>query len=590
MIKNGKSSYVIVHGKNCIPAEKTAAETLQNHLEKISGVKIPIVTDESSISEYEIIVGKTNREGKSYPVIEKDLGSDGVYIKSFGQTLVISGGQPRGTLYAVYTFLEEYLDCRWFTSELIIIPKKSTVEFPKDYEYIFVPPLEYRETDWISPHNITYSVANKLNGLSYRVLDENVGGGIGYAKRLCHTFTSIFVKPEEYYDEHPEYFALIDGKRIKENTQLCLTNPDVLQVVIDEVQAMLDEDPGIKLISLTQADNQNYCRCEKCEALNKREDSCTATNLAFVNAVARHFKDKYPNLKFDTFAYQHTRKPPKTLKPESNVVVRLCSIECCFAHPLCDESCSENAHFKSDIEQWSKIADKLYIWDYTTNYANYNAIFPNFKVLKPNMKFFVEHNAVGIYEEGNYEANVSNGEFAELRAYLLSKLLWNPDADTDKLTEEFCKAYYGEAAEYIMEYIKVCCLRAATNVSREAVTFGEKTHMRIYAGADEPCMDLTVGDVKYFDEIWEKAKSAKLTDEQLKNVKLSEISWRYWKKTNEVSEFTSYQSEEKQLAAAQKLYDDMKAAGITRIHECYWGVMTDTPDLMKKPFWWKVGK
>lgn len=589
MIKNGESNYSVVIGKNCIPAEKTAGETLQKYLFEISGVKLPLVTDDAKIGKYEIVVGKTNREGKSYPCSEKDLGKEGVCIESFGDTLVIYGGQPRGTLYAVYTFLEEYLDCRWFTKDLTVIPKKETIEFPRNFEYVFVPPLEYRETDWISPRDINYSVANKLNGLSYRKLDENVGGGIGYTGEFCHTFTRYFVNVDKYFETHPEYFAYFDGARKREKPQLCLTNPNVLKLVIEEVQELLNKHPDAKLISLTQADYENYCQCENCRELNEKEESAAATNLAFVNSVAKHFEDKYPDLKFDTFAYVYTRKPPKTIRPNSNVVIRLCSIECCFAHNLSDETCELNADFKSDIEKWSEIANKLYIWDYVTNFSNYNAFFPNFKVLQPNIKFFVEHKVVGVYEEGNYTASESNGEFAELRAYLLAKLLWNPNDDVDKLTEAFCKAYYGEAAEYIINYINAWCFRAANNFSVMPESFGKKIHVKCNARTQKSGMDLTKDDIKYFNELWKKAKSAKLTDEQLNHVKLSEISWRYWKKSNEVCEFTTFQSKEKQLKQAQKLYDDMKKLGITRIREWGRGILCDNPDLLSIPYYWVVG-
>jgi len=45
------------------------------------------------------------------------------------------------------------------------------------------------------------------------------------------------------------------------------------------------------------------------------------------------------------------------------------------------------------------------------------------------------------------------GDMAELRPYLVSKLMWNADAPLDSLERHFCQGYYGAAAEPILRYI-----------------------------------------------------------------------------------------------------------------------------------------
>src|SRR5262249_46660805 len=97
---------------------------------------------------------------------------------------------------------------------------------------------------------------------------------------------------------------------------------------------------------------------------------------------------------------------------------------------------------------------KLYIWDYTPNFAHYQQPFPNFDVLQPNVQFFIQHRVKGLFEQGNYSSG-GYGEMGPLRAYLLARLLWNPQADMQTDTREFLDAYYGHAGAEIQAYLEL---------------------------------------------------------------------------------------------------------------------------------------
>src|SRR5262249_15386944 len=207
----------------------------------------------------------------------------------------------------------------------------------------------------------------------------------------------------------------------------------------------------------SQNDTINNCQCEQCKALDDAEGSSAATMLKFVNAVAEAIEKDYPNVRIDTLAYQYKRKPPKTIRPRHNVIVRLCSIECCFAHAL--DACppAETRRFRDDILAWQALArgqyaPLLYVWDYTPNFAHFQQPFPNFDALQPNVRFFVQHGVKGLFEQGNYSSG-GNGEMGPLRAYVLAKLLWNPDTDVQRHIKEFTDAYYCKAAANIRAYL-----------------------------------------------------------------------------------------------------------------------------------------
>lgn len=550
------ADYVIVKPAQATETEALAAETLQRYLKQISGVELAIETDAGSYAK-EILVGVTNREGTVYQLNRASLGDEGVAIQTQGDTVVITGGAQRGVLYAVYTFLENYLGCRWFSKDLTVVPQADSIQIPETIQYQHVPALEYRETDWISPRDLNYSVANKLNGLTYRYLPANVGGGVGYATWFAHSLQSMLSEAD--YAAQPDMRAFGIESKAYTTEHPCLSSESTYQFVLAKVMAALQANPEMQIVSVTHPDNQNYCVCDACKAVYEAEGSPSGLMLRFVNRIADAVKAAgYDNVKVDTFAYQYTRQAPKITRPRDNVIVRLCSIECCFAHALTDPECEKNTSFVKDINDWKQICETLYIWDYTTNYGNFNGPFNNWAVMQPNLKFFMENNVVGVYEEGNYQAAESNGEFAELRAYLLAKLLWDSEIDVHKAMVEFCQAYYGDAADYILQYLTLVTQKSGKT------SFGRKDHLRIFDNVgNDGNMYLNLLDIHYIDGLWEKAKTADLTPEQLKRVRLSEISWRYWKSTKETGEFSLLTRYE----ANQKLYNDMKELGITRIHE-----------------------
>jgi hypothetical protein len=461
-------THAIVIPDHPTPQEKHAARDLQRHLTAIIGEEIALVHDREVGARTPIIVGKSALlEPLGIAVDFESLGPDGIVIETAGPALVLAGNK-RGVLYACYTFLEDYLNCRWFAPDCTVLPRQGNFEISAiDRRYL--PPLEYRATDYPNSRDADWAVRNKMNG-EMTLLDEERGGKISY-RGFVHTFDEL-VPPEKYFASHPEYYSEIEGKRFgPEHTQLCLTNPDVLRIATDTIRRWIREAPEAVIFSVSQNDWDNYCQCATCQALAEKEGGQSGPLLHFVNAIADSIGAEYPDKVIDTLAYTYSRKPPKGVRPRPNVVVRLCSIECCFAHPL--ESDPYNESFRKDIEEWSKISSRLWIWDYVINYSHSIMPFPNLYVLKPNINFFLRNGVTGIYEEANYYSK--GGEFAELRSYLMAKTLWDPQYDTDKAIDEFLAGYYGAAAKPIREYI---------NLIHKQVRDKSDLHVGIYSGPD----------------------------------------------------------------------------------------------------------
>lgn len=546
--ENGFKVYesVIVVSADASATDIYASQRLKHYLDRITGKNIEIVTNNDS-SEYEICVGETNRDKTDF-----SESADGSYIiTSTDKRIIINGAGNKGTINGVYAFLEKFCGCHWYETQVIIAPENSTLTVPADIDIKYTPFFEYTETDTASSRDIEFSLANGLIGGAYRDFTAEQGTAVEYLGRFCHTMTTFFCKSETYFEEHPEYFALRNGKRTP--NQLCLTNEKVKDIVTAEVLELLESehnpDADIQIVSLTQHDNFDYCQCNNCKAIDDENGSQSGTMITFVNEIARRVKEHgYDNVVFDTFAYQYTRKAPTKVVPREDVIVRLCSIECCFGHTLDDPKCEQNVDFMNDLRKWGKICNRIYIWDYVHNYANTLCIFPNFGVLQRNVQIFYENNVKGLYEEGNYYIDNSDAEFAEMRTYLLSKLMQNPYLDYEAEMDGYLNGVYGPGGCYIREFIDI--------ITEHAVT--DSKHLSIYQSAENTLYNMTDEDVEKCNELWEKAKTVAEDDEQLQQIRRTELSWRYWKAANKRGEFSRCQFPYVWMSEGEKLHNDLK--------------------------------
>jgi len=448
----GIARFAIVTKPVPAPAEKTAAEFLQRVIETSCGVKLPISTN----AEHGIYIG-------TRPDCA-EIKWDGFRMTTDDRNLYLDGNIPRGTLYAAYDFAEKYLGYRLFASDrkvgndCEVISTDGEAEVPAGLNMIDNPAFEVRRT------TCRQHLQSNLLSAFARLNDcmpcgEELGGGVGLTGG-CHSF-GYLCPGGVYFDEHPEYYSLVDGKRIPCNDavgpgQLCLTNPDVIRIVSENILNQLRAAPHTRVIEISQADNQNYCRCENCAAVDEEEGSPSGTMIRFVNAVAEQVTKEFPNVLFRTFAYQYTRKPPKKVKAHPNVLVRYCTIEACFRHGLGDPDCERNSGtFGPELREWQKIAKQVSIWDYITNWACFIPPYPNLASLRENARFFAENNAIHVLEECNPYGN-EGGVYPELKAYLCGKLLWNPymsEEEYNRHINEFLCGYYGKGWENIRRYL-----------------------------------------------------------------------------------------------------------------------------------------
>ena len=393
--------------------------------------------------------------------LDPTLPADGLRITVEDGTVRLLGGNGRGVLYACYRLLE-LLGCRFYAEDTEVVPTLTLSEvaaaLPEGMDLTEVSPFEFRDLYWTCTYRPDFAVKRRINaglaggGSHRRDISPEWGGCIGYAgPHFVHTF-EMLVPAQEFFESHPEYFSMINGERTAKHlySQLCLSNPEVLAIVIERVKGWLRENPLAEIVSVSQNDSfviGSYCTCPACAAVDAEEGSPAGSLIRFVNAVAEAIEPEFPKVAIDTLAYQYSTVPPKLTRPRHNVMVRMCTGGC-SSHAI--DECDRNGGTRQWIEGWEKICDRLYIWDYTTDFAQYLNPFPNLPTHQRNAKFFASHNVKGVFEQGNYTGGKS-GEFGELRSFILTEVLWDPDKTPD--TEGFMEAYYGAGAPFVQTYL-----------------------------------------------------------------------------------------------------------------------------------------
>ena len=472
------AAYQILLPDQPSPVEQLAAQKLQRYLNELSGKDLVLRKEQDYRNGPGFFIGQT-RYARTREVNFKQLGADGFAYYPIEANLIIAGGTGRGVLYGVYGLLE-ISGFRMYTSTAIHIPDAGSISIPKN-ALVVVPAVQYRTTSYADTRDPEYTDWHRLSSRDDWGL-------------FVHTFNEL-VPPDQYGKPHPEYYSLINGNR-QPGTQLCLSNREVLAVLIANLKAKMTSKPGATYWSVSQNDNDQYCRCGPCTQLNaKYGEVPSGSILYFVNQVAQAFPGKI----ISTLAYWYSRTPPQNIHAESNVNIMLCNIESKRQGPVF----KTDPKFSSDLMAWGKLSGNILIWDYNIQFSNLLSPFPNLHTLKPNINFYTDQNVNALFMQANGQ---TGGEMSGLRAYLICELMWNPDEDDSALMEDYLTGYYGEAGPYIRQYI---------DKMRESL-ISSGFQLNIF-GSPEDAKDayLSVDMMKVYNALFDQAEKAVANNPQL---------------------------------------------------------------------------
>ncbi len=512
---NDISLYKIVYDADAMDGDDSVLDAivdLQNAIKGALGYELPIVTDETPVSDYEILVGKTNREDMGIVTFDRDFEDDQMFAWSVqGNYLVIAGIDDytdynthedkshrniEGTHNAVYYFNVKVL---------------GVEEYCTDESYGII--TEYKPDPVISLPDGLYYEDMVFFRTRIFYMEGGINGSGDYVDSLS-TNMSTWISGD--YSKEDD---------VVHDPTPCLTDENNIQAIITNVLKQLDRDPESTTIDLCINDSNGYCSCPSCAAMYKQYKSRSATMCLLANRVSDAITEKYPGTTIILGAYNYTQSPPEGLILRDNVTVEIITINNCNSHSYLDKTCPLNAGFCEDVDGWNEICTEIITWDHTGGFIYFMNPFPDWDEMLSNTRYFADSgsramlmNSVFYGEDlPNGESPETHAEFGPVRAYMLSKIYMDPymsEEEFDYYLNNALRVYFGDGWQSLREYLDTHTKIADSSCSKHhAHPSGFHDYEEIRKVAD------------HFNDLWADAKAKANTPEQLERIKICETTW-----------------------------------------------------------------
>ncbi len=467
LARDGRASVVVRLTENALPSEATAARELVDYLALVTSAPFELIREgEEAPSGPTIEVGPTRLAGERDPRIG-ELDRESWVIRVEREHLLLYGGRPRGTLYAVYRFLEDHVGVRWWTPYEESVPARSVLSVGIG-ESRGSPAFVYRDVHGVDGPR-RFNARNRLNGHTSRLTRDH-GGAESYGPPSpVHNFFQ-YVPPSEFFESHPEYFSEVAGLRDGGRSQLCLTNAGLVELVRSKLEGYIEQsrrdakqrgEPPPQLFNFSPMDWQRACTCEPCSALAAREGGQSGPLIAFVNRLAEAIGERHPDVLIDTLAYLHTFDPPRAIRAADNVTVRVSALQYRdFAKPVTHP---DNRRYQEVLRGWRDKVSHLRVWDYPVIFGEQGELpLPNLPVLAADFRFYCDLGVEGIFIENPYPIA---GDMRDLKLWVMAKLLEDPGRELAELVREFTGGYFGAAGHEVRAYLSLLEAAAASSPS-----------------------------------------------------------------------------------------------------------------------------
>lgn len=476
--------------------EQFAASELQSYIQHISDAALHIEKEAGATHGVRLLIGGTSQGRRAREALA-GMDPDSFVVKTMGENLVLVGATDRATLYAVYDFLENDLGCRWLGPSPVWehVPRQASIEAPQ-LDRIESPGMKYRflrmtvvgEPGTWPAHTMSWAAKNKINigsGWPPAELPGQIAKRGGFRAWMSPHVIRHLLNVDEYFGEHPDWYALRGGKRAKiERAQLCTTNPEVVDVMAARLGEMFDARPEVDFMGLGQADGTAFCECDKCTALDTGEiwpsrgrelPVITERWLEFVNAVGRKLQQTHPGKKIYTLSYHQTFRPPdpETIQPEPNVMIQVVNSRpnyVCFVHRFENEACSHHVKFRQGLEQWVAMTPGgVMVYEYVPHSTFCSMPFPAPHKFADDINYLYRTGVVGY--EGQSTPNIW-GTYG-ITLYTIAKATWDPDIDADALVKDYCDSAFHEASEPMQRFVAAieAGLEAADHITEGIWTY-----------------------------------------------------------------------------------------------------------------------
>ncbi len=514
LAENGKSAAPVIIFEDAPPKTRRAAVELAEYFEMITGDRPDLIEGEPDpLPETAVWVGYQPVVEELFPELDFHFEHpEEILIAANEEHLVIAGRdkwdpdnliiegrrqtitgkqQEYGTVNAVYTFLQDYLDVRWLwpgeTGRDIV--EQETITF-SPFQYRYHPQFRFRAGlfNFSKLGNIaspTYEWV-RLQRLQLHSLDMAVGG---------HAYTDWW---DRFNETHPEYFALQpDGTRSgyprPRTVKLCISNPAVWDEWFRDVQNQLERDPNQTVFTAAPNDgwHSGWCICENCrawdhpdgelrrfswEGMSQRYVALSDRQTTYYNHLARLLRERFPDrdLYVRGGAYGHTRPAPIGVKPNENVIIA--SVANFLLRPEnTDRGSPNNTLHRDQFRAWGEAAHHVVWRPNTGSPAGWQQGLPDVPIQQTikDFKFVADHNGLGIAVDSIWEHWSTQGPMY----YVMAQLTWNPEQDAEALLDDYYRRGFGPAAEQVREYWRLL------EDTREKYAADSKAYYDIYDDA-----------------------------------------------------------------------------------------------------------
>ncbi len=436
--KDGKPVAVIATGANPTNTTLFAANELASYLGKMVGSPFTVVTNDPPAEGNCILVGA--------PVEGAKCDEIRLRVRD-GRILDLTGQPPRGPLYAVYEFLERQ-GCGFWSDFNESVPAKADISVDDTLDYAYAPPFSLRSNSGTTAvYHAKWNPKARLNG--HGGIPAAMGGRVHVDMSESSLGLNHGELARENFAKHPEWYswARPQGSTKMQRTpeQLCFTNPELQEKLVERAREILKEKPHLTTLSCSYADVAPACSCPNCSAVAKREGTKAAILLTGVNAIARAVAEDYPDLTITFLAYgMNSIIPPKQMKIEPNVACVYANLARNYAKP----PVNTNA-----IARWSELTGgKVYIWGYGAMFHNYIMPTPTVDLLGPEMRFYRDLGVLGVSSQ---LSQTGTSDCIDLVCWLYGKMAWNPDYDEWELIDRWCDGALGAGSPFLKKWLRM---------------------------------------------------------------------------------------------------------------------------------------
>ncbi len=463
IVANGRSDYQIVLGEGPDKVARLAADELQTWLAAATGVTLPIAAQTDPALKH-IFVGQAALPAET-GVDVAALAAEAFAVRTLGEDLVLVGmdrgihpdeipgtATPTqcGTMSAVYDFLEDQVGVHWYWHDDLgtIVPELAGLTVPA-LNYDESPRFIYRALPY-GPQVDGGQVASGMWGRRNR---------LGKSISTYHSHAFFRHLPiDEYGPEHPEYYALVNGRRLTRyysgthGGQVCTTNPEVIDIFAQKCTQYFRDHPGRTMCSVSPNDGSGFCECDACTALDPglwpegqgRDGKPLMADrmMTFYNQIAEQTSAEFPDRYLGAYVYSYYCLPPERVKPHPNLALVL-AINSAWR----GGSAQYWAQDREKIDGWAAVHDYMFMYDifYTSHARGFPA------PIVQHTKNYMQHiDEIGY--RGGYLYIAPTWESLGPGAYLMAKLLWDPTADADAIVAQYYTDLYGEAATQVQAY------------------------------------------------------------------------------------------------------------------------------------------